>query len=356
MTRGPILLIALAFGSLHAQAPRSGVRQRFITFVTNTPVLGLPAEITKAAGLCSSDGLSYFDTSAGTPTPADLYTVSATAEVKHLRRKLPSGFTDLSVVDFYPASHLLVTFFQAEKRDDPDAKPTATEYILSLSDHDGDQSDLLDLRLSFKPLNVAAFASGEFLVIGWDTANQQPVLAILKEDGTVRRFVNLAALQHPDPISEVTLELLSAAAFVPWGDDVLLTFPRTTRPARLIRAVGQDLVVPLPIPPGYTLHDVLGSDGHTPVVARVQAIPPPDEPKSSPPPALKLFEFYPSQATPFRELVFEKTPPASVTCAAKSLLTAVFLAPLGSPAKGTSPAAVPTTETSTQLVIGTVRR
>ena len=173
------------------------LRVRKITFATPKAVLGLPTEVRHISGLCAGDGLTYYDTGAGSATPADLFSLSPTAEVKHFRRKLPIGFNELTVKNFYPFELGVITLLEANKRDDPKSKPTATEYFLSTSDHDGDQGDLLSLSLRFKPLRIAAFASGDFLVLGWDTANQLPLLAMLKPDGGVRRFVDLGDMQRP---------------------------------------------------------------------------------------------------------------------------------------------------------------
>ena len=235
MTLLTISLLAAACCSVaaQAQAKRSPPRPRAISFVSPTPVLGLPADVTRTTGVCSADGLIFFDTSAGTETPIDLYTVSTTAEVKHLRRKLPDSYTALTVMSFYPGDHTLVTLLKAEKRDDAKATPTVTDYFLSLSDHDGDGADLLELRLPFKPLSIAGFGSGDFLVVGWEPANQLPVMAVLRPDGTIRRFMDLGDLQRSDAKPANNLELLNSAAFVPSGNNVLLTFPKTTRPAQI---------------------------------------------------------------------------------------------------------------------------
>ncbi len=116
-------------------------------------------------------------------------------EVKHLQRKLPLDFTDVVLKDFFPSEHMLVSLLEASNRDGPDSKPRGMEYFLSTSDEDGGYSDLLALRLHFKPMRIGAFGSGDFLVLGWDVANELPLLARLKADGTVRRFIDTTEFQ-----------------------------------------------------------------------------------------------------------------------------------------------------------------
>ncbi len=361
MTRRPLFLLALACCTLHAPAQSSKKpappRTRAISFVSPTPALGLPAGLTHTTGVCSADGLSFFDTSADTDTPSDLYTVSMTAEVKHLRRKLPLSYTALTVLSFYPADHTLVTLLKAEKRDDPKSSPTTTDYFLSLSDHDGDQADLLELRLPFRPLRVAAFGSGDYLAVGWEPANQLPVMAVLKSDGTIRRFVDLGDLQRSDAKAAKNLELLNAAAFVPFGNSVLLTFPGSNRPAQLASPNGTGGSIPLFIPSGYVLHDVLNFGGQNPLVMRVEPLPqPPDDKGKIPKPGpMRVFEVN-SYTGALREFTFTEAPPASVTCAAKSSLIAVYLSPVGTPAKAITSAAEPPAEIPMQMVVGSIRR
>jgi hypothetical protein len=355
--RAAVMALLLFTLHAHAQPPTPVLRQRAITFSNTKPVLGLPSDVTHVSGLCSSDGLTYFDTFSNASLPRDIYTISTTAEVKHLLRKLPAGFTHVSAKGFYPSDHALVTLLEADKRDDSDSQPREIESFLSTSNHDGGLSDLLALDFHFKPLKIAAFASGDFLILGWDSANELPVLAMLNEDGTIRRFIDLDEMQRPEGSATRSMDLISAAAFVPFGDDILLTFPGTTHPLRLLRATGQDRSIALSIPAGFVLHDVLGSDGRYTLVARVEAMPSAEQTKTpAPPPEQRLLEFPASGGRPLQEFTFDKVPIAAVTCAARSSLTAVYLETKGTPAKGSDPDKIPPPEQPTQLVIGTIRR
>ena len=369
--------LALVAQGARAQAPapapvkkqlKPKLRIRIISFPTAKPVLGLPADDERVSRLCSSAGLTYFDTGAGSTTPADLYTVSATAEVKHFRRKLPVGFTEVTIDNFYPSEHGVVALLEAVKRDSYGSRPI-TEYFLSTSDQDGDQSDLISLSLRFKPLRIAAFNGGDFVVLGWDTANQLPILATLKPDGTVRRFLDLGEMQRATASAVINADLLSKAAFVPYGGDVLLTFPGTTQPMQVLRDVGQGGSISIEIPAGFFVHDVLGSDGRITIVVRLEALPPklpPEDkteakPEAKPeekpkakllPPLQRLLEYSTTGGDPLWEYVFGKVPISAITCAAKQSLTGAYFDMVGTPVKdGVSPDSTPT-----QLMVGTARR
>lgn len=326
--------------------------ERKISFLTAKPVLGLPSGVADSGGRCASDGLTFFDTATSASASPDIYTVTTTAEVKHLRRKLPSGYTDVTVRNFFPAQHTLVTLLEAENRDEGRSTRVVTDYFLSTSDRDGDEADLLSLNLHFKPLRIAAFPSGDYLVLGWDMANQLPLLAVLKPDGTARRFQDTADLGGGTASAADTLGELSKVVFVPWGEDVLLTFPGTTHAARVVHAVGPDLVIALPFPPGFVLHDVLASEGRSPAVYRVESLPAKDADGTTKP-QLRLLELRPKPPSPYTELLLDNVPVGAVTCAARRSLTAVFPEIHMTPGKdGGDPVNTPTG----QWMIGSVYR
>jgi hypothetical protein len=360
---GWLAVLLSAASALGQASPRlaPASRERAITFSDTKPVLGLPADGAREQGLCSSDGLSYFDPASdadGSSRVLDLYSVATSGEVRHLSRTVPVEFTNAYTRDFFPGDSL-VTLIEAQKRDtsDPDARPREIQYYLYVSDHDGDGSELLPLDLHFKPLKVAQFGSGEFLVLGWEEANRLEELAILKEDGTVRRFVDLdagtaGAQTRAAGSAGATLASLTGAAFVPFGKGVLLTFPGTVKPIRVLNAAGSDFSVSLEIPPGYELHDVLNSGGVTKIVARVEEIPTAQKGKAADgaPPRQRIFEFQAFSGRRLREFTFENVPVSAIRCAANNALAAIFEQPAGSAADANGGAQ------ATQLVVGTVLR
>jgi len=351
--------VCVAATGISGQAvPRAAAsRDRAITFLNAQPVLGMPLEGTRQFGVCSSDGTTYFDASdtTGTTRVLDLYSVSTSGEVRRLQRRVPLEFSNVFKKDFFPAESSLVTLIEAQKRDDRDGRPRETQYYLAVSGHDGDGSQALALDLKFKPLKVAQFGSGEYLVLGWEEANELEELAVLKTDGTVRRFIDLDQPQAgPAPAARVreTLDSLAGAAFVPFGSQVLLTFPGTVKPIWVVSDTGSRGAIQLEFPAGYLLHDVLSGSDYRTTVARVQER---VEAESSgqdeaAPPRQRVFEFVTQTGKRLREFTFDNVPVSAVTCAAKNSLGAVFEQPVGdSDGKAWLDGAK-------QLVVATVRR
>ncbi len=351
-----LLVTASALGQSSVRSTGTS-RDRVFTFSITKPVMGLPVKGSRMQGLCSSDGLSYFDpfiNATGNSRVLDLYGVNASGEVRHLSRTAPIEFTNVIHRDFFPGDAALVTLMEAQKRDsdDADARVRETQYFLSVQDHDGDGKKMIALDVPFKPLKVGQFGSGEFLVLGWEGANELAQLAILKEDGTLRRFVDVderpAGAQAKAARREgATLASLTGAAFVPFGRSVLLTFPGTVRPIFVFHGSGSGSPLALEIPAGWQLHDVLNSGFGMTLVARVQEMRDAETGNvgKAEAPRQRMFEFNAFTGRRIREFSFDNVPIAAVTCAAGRSLAAIFEQPVGDAGKD---------DKAMELVVGTV--
>ena len=373
-----------------SSAPSAPWPLREIHFSGGKPVLGLPTGDVVSHAHCSSDGINFLDlypdsaTALPGPSMPELYSVSSTASVKHLARKIPVDYTDISVRDFFVADHTLVTLLHAERREDGDtaAPPRDVRYFLSTSDYDGDSASLVSLDVKFKPLKVAAcFGSGDFLVLGWDEFNLLPLLALVKEDGTIRRFIDLdrkptepykarSSIKEVESPPETRLDLatLQRAAFVPFYGQVMLTYPGTRkRHPRTHSSLGGAGTIPIALPGGFVLHDVLPR--------RRQAYPGParrgeagfsadrkeTEVSFETDNTCGCLKWTLCYGTLLREFYFDKPAVADVTCSPANKLTTIFydtVANVVQPAdaNGTRKPAVESTENATQLVIVTAPR
>jgi hypothetical protein len=353
-----------------ASPPQQPWRKTTVRFTNEKPVLGLPVDSNRARLRCANDGVVFFDLTADSTAAAApmLYSISRDGEVKHLLRKLPIDYTDVSVRDFFAGEGTLVTLLQAEKRDSPEMRPREVDYFLSTSDHDGDLPNLIQMDVRFRPLKVATFGSGDFMVLGWDEGNLLPELALLKGDGTIRRFVDMDDRKPgADPEKEaarerVTLEALEDAVFVPYGSEVLLTYPGTAKPVLVVGAGGQSRSIPISLPGGFVLHDVLVSEAPWSLVLRAQE---PRDPKAKEDagkvPQPRMFAMDSTHGSLIREYVIDTKPLISeVTCAAKNSLTAMFYDTVdaGKTAAngGTTAVADEAADASKQLVVSTVRQ
>lgn len=349
-----------------------------IRFADEKTVLGMPLAGSRSRPHCSTDGMTFFDLSAGSSTSDVsaaplLFRVSTEGEVKRLLRKLPPDFSKVTVRDFFAGDQTLVTLLEATKRDDgtSTSPPRETEYFMSISDHEGDLSSLVQLEVRFKPLKIARFGAGDFIVLGWDEGNLQPMLALLKEDGTVRRFLDLEVRRtgkaregsssetQNETVSEQThssLDSLQGAAFVAYGNELLLTYPGTNKPIRVLNPAGDGRTIPIVLPGGFVLHDVLVSGSRGSLVVRAGVVEDPDKPASevAQDSQLRLFEVSTYTGAPLREFIVPKPRVADVACAVNSSLTAIFYDTI---ANADRPSAIDgKTYTSLQLVIATARR
>jgi len=335
--------------------------------------MGLPAS-GKSRPHCAADGITFFDLSPDAATPGAsatqvLYSISPEGEVRHVLRKLPVGFSDVFVQDFFAGEHALATLLEADQRADgtDPAPPRETDYFLSLSDEVGDLNSLVQLQLRFKPVKVARFGSGDALVLGWDEGNLLPVLALLRDDGTIRRFIDFderrdsARDSHAEELKKerITLEALQGAAFVAYGSEVMLTYPGTTKGIRVLSAIADSRTIPLSVPPGYVLRDVLASSGRATLVARIRPAEDPDKTAKedvSPDAKVRMFEFDSTHGTLLRELKFDKPAVVDVTCAANFSLTALFYDTIAEKDKPAVNAGDKAADRPTQLVVSTTRR
>jgi hypothetical protein len=357
-------------------------RQKTLNFSGGKALLGLPDGVV-APPHCSPEGTTFLDFYKETKTDGapELYSVSPSGEVKHLLRTLPKDFTSISIRDFFAAEHTLVTLIKVEKRDDPNSEDSRVEtrYFLSVSDLDGDGGKLLELDLKFRPLKIAMLQSEEFIVLGWDDNNLVPVLALLKEDGTLRRFMDLDNRKYDGarelheaytslkeaasaPATKAVLRSLESAKFVPNGDQVLLTQPGSALAVVVLSALGEESSVPLHLPAGFLLHDLLVSDAHSSWVVRAQAAE--DFKKFATDhvvenPRQRVFEVSSVNGSLIREFLFDKPHPMALTCAAHYKLSAIFDEPIPDASRTDADAgdkAAKAAGPTTQLVISTISR
>ncbi len=351
------------------------LRTTAVQFSRVHPVLGLPLGSSTARAHCSADGTAFYDlTASGATAGQELYGISTDGGVKHVLRKLPVDYTHVQIRDFYVGDKQLVTLLEADKRDNvADASPPReVNYFLSTSDHDGDLSTLVQVDVRFNPLKIASFGSGDVMVLGWDEGNLLPEIALLKEDGTVRRFVDFDE-HRPDAARDqqvngtqrevirerVMLEELQGAVFVPYGSEIMLTYPGTTKPIRVLTGVGESRSIPIALPGGYVLHDVLVSSGRGTLVVRAQAeatgkAATDEATRNS---HLLLLEMSSYNGALLSEFTFAKPQVSDVTCAPNNSLVAVFQDTVpGADQTATSSGATVAANAATLLVVATSRR
>lgn len=258
------------------------------SFADFKPVLGMPYAKNPRHAYCAADGTAFFNVQEGTEDSGrdveSLYSVAPSGQAARVMRKLPPPEWDgMSVVDFFVAEYELVTLLKAEKRDDRGGgyPPREVGYFISLSDHDGDGASVVSLDVHFRPLKIARFGQGDYMVLGWDDGNVMPEIAVLKDDGTIRRFIDLDNRRSDGSLtlygvlkggeakpSAKTLQMLEHAFFVPFGNQVLLAQRESSAPVLIMGPVGEDGRLPMELPGGSLLEDILPTTPWQPFVVK----------------------------------------------------------------------------------------
>jgi hypothetical protein len=117
---------------------------------------------------------------------------------------------------------------------------------------------------------------------------------------------------------------------------------------------GELRTIPITIPAGYVLNDVLVSGSRWTMVSRVKAADDPRKPKPEEASKMRLFEVDATHGSLIDELIPDKPAVSEVTCAPNSSVSALFYDTL--PDASTGMASGGPTTAATQLVVATARR
>src|SRR2546428_546522 len=90
--------------------------------------------------------------------------------------------------------------------------------------------------------------------------------------GTSEPFVSYWSMKEAEASERVRAAVasLQRAEFVPYGSQVLLAYPGTARSVRVLSPIGEDRSIPIELPGGFVLHDVLVSGARYPWVLRAE--------------------------------------------------------------------------------------
>jgi hypothetical protein len=219
-----------------------------------------------------------------------IYSISEKLEVGKIQLQTPSGYKVSSLRSFYPAASKVAGLVLATQPMDPSQPtPRGKKYpFLSIADRDGSSQKLITLDLPFEPVKAAMFDSGEFLVLGVDTANIQPVLALLDSDGSLKKMLDLDIRnysnssdikQNFDPknvgtptaeTQQTLLKALNVAQFVPSGANILLIQPGSALPVYRFTSKGLTRTVNIKPPDGSLIDTILASSERDSWVVRTK--------------------------------------------------------------------------------------
>lgn len=331
---------------------QSPIRTRLVDLTRVEPLPGYPASTVSGFPHCSSDGSIFSEVYATSDRPdvaefPDLYSISELREVKKIKLPLPNGYQHASLRSLFPAKSEIVALIQVSQPKAPDSEVKKGQkiFFLSLTDLDGSGQKNIRLDLRFEPSKAAIFDAGRLLVLGVDTINQQPVLALLHEDGSLDRMMDLDertyepshALNHiykGRPGESQTLapqrlvsNALNNAQFVPWGAEILLAQPGSKLPVYRLRAGGQQEAVTVKLPEGSLLETILGSSERDTWVIRTKDASSFEKVTNGgvvENPPEKLFEVDPQTGEVIDQLLIKGPHPGELSCAAHGKLSALY--------------------------------
>jgi hypothetical protein len=256
-------------------------RGRQIQGINSSAVVALPFQ-------CTADGTIFVRFVSGAPagiTPTPLQTSTL---VSISPSGLPHSFLlgqvpdlhILSEVDHYAYDSGVIFLIRGtanstghdSNRDTP-AERAATRhtYIISF-DRDGRYQRTTEVDDRLRIQRLAVFASGIFLVFGYDPKGHAPELTLLKEDGTYLRSLDVPTGAMPNlaiGTEGAKQGVLVAVEFVRLGSSVMVLQTQGDFPILEVSQGGTVRAVPNKLPSGIRIDDLVPSDGN--VFALVKA-------------------------------------------------------------------------------------
>lgn len=266
---------------------------------------------------------------------------SSGSVVRFIPEEIPGYRNAVSLLRYFVSKSYVYVLAMADKIDPMDSQKVVGRFrLIEVFNHQGELTKSIVLDPEIKPINLAAFESGEILVFSLDQLNHTARLFLLDAAGRLESelkpfdddFVtklDLAAKAQSDLSvphdNEALFQLLGLASLAPYGENLMLAASKVNLPVLELNQHGVVHSMTLALPPGTTIHALLPSDDgllHA-VVGDLRSI------SSSPGEVQQGFlqteidEFYPQDGSLFRRVSLEAGP--KPVCAMKGNYT--FLAP-----------------------------
>ncbi len=286
-----------ASGSLAAAAPLyrvSFARGDAVAGITDTHAIKLPLQ-------CTSDG-TIFVTFVGTvpgnsglpPLPPGLppmllTSISPAGRGQTFRLDQVPELYISSEVDHF-ASDSDVIFLVRGSRENKPAKQTYTVgsyhgestsntaeqhiYIVTFN-REGEYRRTIEIGDAFRIQRTAVFPSGAFLAFGYDEKDHSPRLAMLKEDGTLLKYLEIPKRDAPESMvsgaNAPHPHVIAATELVPEGHSILVVQNETTWPLLEVGEGGSVRAIHPKLPKGELIEAVIPADRSLFVIAKSEA-------------------------------------------------------------------------------------
>lgn len=300
----PVLIISLFLGtglaaSCQGQTPSQlmtqtqDVPQYRISFQRKEPVTGINASpALKLPFECTTDGTAFITMlPAGglmqpplyVPPPLLLVSISLSGQTHTFPIDQPTEqLYNTREIDHYASDSAVVFLVEAARENKPIKRTytksdgTSGEYsdngaerhmFLLFFDRDGSYKRTSELDIGFRAVHVGVFPSGTLLAFGYDRKDHSTKLAMVKEDGTLLRPLQIGKGDAPesmfgtkDASGKGPAAYVAPAEFVPFVHSIILVQNKSAFPLLVVSEGGAIRAIHPRLPKGVVLNSVIVSD------------------------------------------------------------------------------------------------
>jgi hypothetical protein len=189
---------------------------------------------------------------------------------------------DVREIDHYAAESEVVFLIRAARENKPVkrtyTKPDGTQgefvqngaerssFIVRF-DREGNHRKTIDVDVSFEIQQLGVFPTGDFLAFGYDERDHSPKLAMLKNDGSLLRVLQVPKGDVPESMfgtkdgsDKGDAVYIATAQFVPQGHSILVAQNKTAFPLLKVNEGGAISAIPTKLPKDTQIEGLVPSD------------------------------------------------------------------------------------------------
>lgn len=288
--------------------------------------LQLPSTIMDGPPVCAADGTAFLQFWVPPPTYnfKEVFSISPEGHITSFALDRISGLSRTTIRSFDPGITYTTMLLWAQSADSSLSEKQQYAFYLTRFDYDGKLDGYSKLTLDFQPGQVAQLGDNSFLILGTDTVNSRPAIALIDSDGKVLQRLdtdktlpsedllknmakasNFAGLRPEDLPPPMRLSVtLSMLHFTHAGNKLLMMMPGLYPKIIAISAEGQTSDLNIKLPKGQIGDSLLVSSARWLVRTHAQDV----EDQSS------LYEIDPETGATIREIRTGGVPATSIAC------------------------------------------
>lgn len=288
--------------------------------------LQLPSTIMDGPPVCAADGTAFLQF--WVPPPAynfkEVFSISPEGKITSFPLDRISGLSRTAIRSFDPGISYATMLLWAQPADSSLSDKPQYGFYLTRFDYDGKLDGYAKLTLGFEPGQVAQLGDNSYLVLGTDTVNTRPAIALIDGDGkllqrldtektlpseellkNMARSANFAGLRPEDLPPSMRLSVtLSMLHFTHAGNKLLMMMPGLYPKIIEISAGGETTNLNIRLPKGKVGDSLLVSSAKWLVRTHAQNA----EDQSG------LYEIDPETGAVVREIRTGGVPATSIAC------------------------------------------